>query len=295
MKRIVVTGASGFLGWNTVRVLVEEGYETVGVFCRHRVEIDGAVAVGCDLADAASVEELLARSRPDVVIHCAARADTGWCRRFPEESHRVNVGATALLAAACVRHHCRMLFVSTDLVFDGARGSYREDDRVNPLCVYGHQKALAESAVREAGPEHGICRLPLMFGDGGPAGSSFLQPLLARLAAGERLPLFVDEYRTPVCARTAAGGLLLAAQTGCPLLHLGGRERISRYELGCRIARIWGYSEESLAPVRQRDVPLCGPRPPDTSLVSEQAFSLGYRPGSVEEQLTCLKRTGTGC
>jgi len=105
------------------------------------------------------------------------------------------------------------------------------------------------------------------------------------LREGRELSLFTDELRTPVGARTAAKGLLMALGVGDGILHLGGRERISRYDLGIRLAGMLGADVGLIKPGRQRDRTVGAPRPPDVSLDSSRAYSLGYDPPALREEL----------
>ena len=123
------------------------------------------------------------------------------------------------------------VFTSTDLVFDGLNPPYKETDPVSPVNLYGEQKVMAERGILVRYPVAAICRMPLMFGVATPPATSFMQPFMQTLREGKELSLFTDEFRTPVSGKTAAQGLLLAlAISG--IIHLGGKERVSRYDFG---------------------------------------------------------------
>ena len=128
-----------------------------------------------------------------------------------------------------------------------------------------------------------------MFGAAPPNASSFLQPFIQTLRDGRELKLFVDEIRTPVSGTTAAKGLLLALEKVQGYLHLGGKERISRYEFGRLMVEIFNLPSTSLKPSRQKDVTMSASRPADVSLNSTKAFSMGYAPLSIREELEMLR------
>jgi dTDP-4-dehydrorhamnose reductase len=109
------------------------------------------------------------------------------------------------------------------------------------------------------------------------------------LTEGKELNLFIDEFRTPVSANTAAKGLLLALKKVHGIIHLGGKERISRYDFGKILAQIWQFPDDQLKSCFQEDVKMAAPRPKDVSLDSSKAFALGYHPLSVREELEILK------
>lgn len=138
-------------------------------------------------------------------------------------------------------------------------------------------------------PQTAICRMPLMFGQATPTATSFIQPFIEILQAGEELKLFVDEFRTPVSGNTAARGLLLALDKVQGYLHLGGKERISRYEFGRLLVDVLQLPKAGLNYCQQAEIKMAAPRPPDVSLDSSKAFALGYNPLSLPEELEALR------
>lgn len=288
-KRLLVTGASGALGWN-VCAAARASWQVYGIVHRHAVEIPGATRLVCDLTRLEDIGRVFQESAPDAVIHCAAAAQPDFCETHPDGSSRINVDVAVRLAELCAPAKIPYAFVSTDLVFDGTRAPYREEDPVSPINIYGAQKAAAEGAVRARHTGAVVCRLPPIFGDAGPASASFLHPWVSALRSGRTLTLFVDEFRTPVGIRTAAAGLLMALQTGGGVLHLGGKERVSRYDLGMMLAEMLGVEPSLVLQGRQRDRTIGAPRPPDVTLDSSRAYTLGYDPPSLREELAVFLR-----
>jgi len=174
-------------------------------------------------------------------------------------------------------------------VFDGTSAPYSETSAVSPLNTYGEQKVLAEELILARSPQAVICRLPLMFGDPGPVAQSFLQPLIAQLKSGSVVNLFTDEYRTPISGRAVTSGLLLALESAQGILHLGGSERISRFEFGRLVVESFNLTRANMNPCLQRDVVMAAPRPPDLSLDSSSANQLGFAPPSIAQQLKDLR------
>lgn len=288
-ETLLVTGASGFLGWNLCQQAAQR-WRVVGTYGAHPVAIAGVEMRPVDLTDEGAIAALMASVQPAAVIHLAAQSSPNICQRSPEVSHRINVDAAVLLAKLCADRAIPLVFTSTDLVFDGRRSPYREADPVNPISVYGEQKAIAEEKILSLYPWATVCRMPLMFGEAGPVAKSFLQWMLETLRSGQELALFTDEFRTPVSGRAAVQGLLLALQQGVSgLLHLGGPERIARYEFGQRLAEVMDLPRDLIRPCSQASVASAAPRPADVSLVSTQAFGLGYRPQSLLAELTALR------
>lgn len=291
MKRLLLTGASGLLGWNVCRLKRLE-YEILGVAHRHPIALEGVRCLSIDLTDRAETAGLFAKHKPHVVIHAAAATNVNWCQVNSMQSFGINVEVPRYVAALCAESAIPYVFISSDMVFDGLNPPYREQDPVSPVNRYGEQKARAEEAVVKENPEAVICRLPLMFGDPGPAAASFIQPMLEAMRAGRPLTLFTDEIRTPVSAGSAVEGIFLALRETTRIIHLGGRERISRYDFGHLLARVAGFEDAMLLPSSQGDVKMPAPRPRDVSLDSDRACRLGYSPGTLEDQLRMLLDRG---
>ena len=288
MRKLLVTGASGFLGWNLCRLAAEQ-WDVTGVYCRHPVAPDRIRVIRADLTEPRDISRMFDLVRPEAVIHAAADAFPNDCERHPDASFCINVEAAERLARYSAERGLPFVFISSDLVFDGTRAPYAEQAPLSPVNVYGSQKAEAERRVDALHPNATICRMPLMFGDPGPCAETFIQPNLRALAEGKPQDLFVDEFRTPVSGDAAAEGILMLLEREVRgLVHLGGEERISRYDFGLLLADVFGYSPDCLVSVRQAGVRMAAARPPDVSLDSSMAFSLGYSPGSLRNQLESL-------
>jgi len=284
-KKLLVTGVSGFLGWHICQAALAS-WDVVGTYNQNATVIDGVDTVALDLRDGGRIADFLDEIRPDAIIHAAALSLPNACELQPELSEKINIDATRSLSEWCGSAGVPMLFTSTDLVFDGEHAPYSEDDAVAPISVYGRHKVVAEKAILENVSNGLVCRMPLMFGyrNGRPA--SFIGPWLEKLRNGERLNLFEDESRTPVDGKSAAEGLLLALESGWSgTLHFGGRESISRYEFGLKFAKKFGVSPDSITATKIADIKMASPRARDVSLDSNNAFVLGYNPGTIDEQL----------
>ncbi|AFY46850.1 dTDP-4-dehydrorhamnose reductase [Nostoc sp. PCC 7524] len=288
MRKLLITGASGFLGWHLCQI-AKQNWQVYGTYCSHDLEIPGINLIKLNLTDFAELKQIFQEIQPDAVIHTAARSQPNFCQTHPEESHLVNVIASCNIAGLCADYQIPCAFTSTDLVFDGLNAPYKETDAVCPVNIYGEQKVLAEIGMLERYPMTAVCRMPLMFGNATPTATSFIQPFIEILTAGKELNLFIDEFRTPASADTAAQGLLLALEKVHGIIHLGGKERISRYDFGRLLVEVFQLPETGLKGCRQQDVKMAAPRPADVSLDSSQAFILGYKPLSIKEELEAIK------
>ncbi|MEH2259905.1 SDR family oxidoreductase [Nostoc sp.] len=288
MKKLLITGASGFLGWHLCQLAKQE-WEIYGTYLSHPLEIHGIKILKANLTNFQELKRIFNDVKPEAVIHTAAHSQPNFCQTNPKESHAINVIASCNIAGLCADNFIPCAFTSTDLVFDGLNAPYRETDAVCPVNLYGEQKAIAETDMLERYPLTAVCRMPLMFGAATPTAKSFIQPFIQTLQAEKELSLFIDEFRTPVSGTTAAKGLLLALEKVNGIIHLGGKERISRYDFGQILVEVFQLPASGLKSCRQQDVKMAAPRPTDVSLDSSQAFALGYRPLSVREELEAIQ------
>jgi len=268
-ERVLVTGGSGRLGPYLVRELqhvsasvqVWDGPAATGP------SAPGAIAV--DLADAAAVEQAWHAARPTVVIHAAALATVDACLKDPARAEAVNVTATGQLARLARDSQAHLACISTDLVFDGSQAPYAPDALPQPLSAYGRSKAAGERAACDTLP-CGVIRLALLYGPRLGSRPSFFDAQVAALRAGTpRMGLFTDEWRTPVDYATAARAVVdLAGQRATGVFHVGGPERMSRWEMGQRLADYLGVNPMPFDPVSRLSIPGPEPRPSDLAFDS---------------------------
>ena len=145
-KRMLITGISGLLG-NNLAFCLKDHYQILGVYHTHRVEIDGIQTRGADLISGYGLRELIARFKPDIVIHGAAQADVEVCEEYPQEAEQINVVGTKNVAGCLKGSSAKLVYISTDLVYDGIKGNFCEDDPVNPPNHYAVTKCKAEKEV----------------------------------------------------------------------------------------------------------------------------------------------------
>jgi dTDP-4-dehydrorhamnose reductase len=266
--RTLVTGASGQLGSYLLRHLAGRGREVSAWSGTRGGALFGVPLRSVDLANADAVADAFRQIRPAVVVHAGALARVADCHRDPARAERVNTRGTALVAELAAEAGARLVYVSTDLVFDGERGWYREEDPPAPLSFYGRSKAVAEPAVL-AVPRAAVVRVSLLFGPGIGGRSAFFDEQVAAFRAGRSPTLFTDEWRTPLSLAVAADALLAVADSDFTgLLHLGGPERLSRLEMGQRLAAFLGADPSGIVAVSRDQAPAAEPRPRDTSLDS---------------------------
>ena len=234
MKKILITGISGFIG-NYLHKYRPVDVQITGTYFKNKTELIGIELVQLDLA---KVDEFISQNeqRYDVVIHCAAEASLAECEIHPEKAFLLNSQATEKLAKWSTEQNSKFLFLSTDIVFFGEKGQYDEDDKPQPLNIYGKSKFDAEQNLIKIHNNAIIIRLALCLAKGLGSTSSFIDWFYKRLENDEVLPLYYDEFRTPVSAKFAAKAIWdLANNYFTGIIHLTGKEKINRYDLGIKM------------------------------------------------------------
>jgi dTDP-4-dehydrorhamnose reductase len=227
--RILIFGAKGQLGKDLVRVLES-----------------GCAVVGCDLpevdiGDAQQVQHIVDQARPDVVINAAAYTDVEAAEIREEQTFRVNaLGArhVALSAAAC---GAKVLYLSTDYVFDGnKRQPYETDEPVAASGVYARSKAAGEEAVLEANPQHFIVRTAWLYG---PGGNNFVEKILQAARTRPLLRVVIDEHGSPTHTLDLARAIEALVKTDAyGVYHCVNAGSCSRHEFACAIVYAAGLT-----------------------------------------------------
>ena len=286
-KTLLLTGATGFLGARLAPVL-----EASWRVARASRTAEGPGAVRLDLSEPDSIRRAFDLVRPDAVVHAGAEALPDPCERDPERARRVNAEATRVLAELCAASGARLVHFSTDLVFDGEKGWYGEDDATGPISVYGRTKLAAEEAVLSKAPGAVVLRVSNVYGRPLGTRSCFVDELRAALAAGRPIGAFVDQWRSPTDGDSLPEVVsrLLADPDLEGVYHWAGAERATRFETAIALCRVFGFDERLVHPTRAADKAFAAPRPRDTSLDSSRlSAAVGLAPTPMAAGFAALK------
>jgi len=281
VKRLLVTGGSGYLGRHILRVAISD-WDVHFTYYRHPLEVRGCTGHPLDIRDPVAVRQLVADLRPDVVIHTAYSMD-------PALLDAVVVDGTRHVVAAAEEAKARLVHVSSDVIFDGEHGPYAEADPPSPITAYGRAKGQAES-IAAGHPDVAIVRTSLIFGFDPPDKRS--RWVLDSIRQGQPITLFTDEYRCPVYVVDLATALLELAESDYPgILNVASPQALTRYEFGVLVARAWHEDPARLTPGVSEESGLARPR--DCRLdVSRAQHVLRTPLRATSAVLQAFRRTG---
>lgn len=269
MARLLVTGASGLLGANLV-LEASADHEVVAVCHNHPIRLPGVRTECADLTQPEETQRVMEGAAPEWVIHSAAEADVEVCEGDPVRAHRLNCDMAGYVAEAARAARARLVHISTDAVFDGRRGGYREEDEPNPINVYGRTKLEGEWAVLAAHPDAVIARTNF-FGWNALPKLSLVEWFLQNLEAGRPFPGFTDVTVSPILVNHLAPLLLrMLASTLTGIYHVVGREMVSKYELGVALATAGGLDPALVRPTSVDEADLRAARPKRLNLSVEK-------------------------
>ena len=249
--RILIVGASGFIGDYLIRRLrhnadleVTSTYhnrETQGIDQSwHRTEI----------TDHQRLEQVFSQARPDVVVLLAAIADVGTAERAPGRATEVNVDGAAHVARLCTQHQAKLIFLSSEYVFGGDRGNYREDDSPDPNTHYGWTKWQAELVVAREAAQWSIVRTSLVYGWPLPGRRNLATVIIDRLKSGETYEGDTRTYRTPIYVEHLTEGITqLVADYHPGIFHIGGADWMNMYQFGHAVAGVFDLDSRLVHPV----------------------------------------------
>ncbi len=245
--------------------------------------------VPLDITNPDAISQTFVDFAPDVVINCAAMTQVDECESNREACWQVNAIAVDNLAKNCLARGTRLIQVSTDFVFDGQNGPYKEGARPNPLSYYGRSKLAGENYARGAGMDKwSIVRTVLIYGVAeGLQRSNFVWWLKDNLEAGKTVKIVTDQWRTPTYALDLAAGIeKMVRFSKQGVYHLAGRELFSVFEFAKEIAKTLDLDDSLILPADESTFTQAATRPSKSGFIILKAESeLGYSPHSTRESV----------
>lgn len=272
--RIAIIGASGLVGSNCLRYFRNQGHEVVGTYFSY----PAADTVFLDTLNPQNPQNADLKSfSPEVIINCGALTHVDYCEQNPDESYAKTVASHAYVLRLAKECHARVVYISTDYVFDGIAGPYREEDAVNPLSVYGRHKLEAERATLESNAQNLVLRVTNVYGDE-ERGKNFVARIVDQAKNGQKLTLNlpVDQYATPVNGGDVARALRLLLRDGkSGIYHIASTDFLNRVELALKVLNYFPGAEYELHPKRTPELNQPAARPLMGGLITAK-FSSEY-------------------
>ena len=293
--KILVTGANGLLGQTVVKLLLEKQYEVIATGRgEERVDVNsssGYIYKDLDITDGPAIEQLIMEQRPAIIVHAAAMTQVDQCELHKQDCYNINVTATRFIIDAAKAIGARLIFVSTDFVFDGNNGPYTENDEPAPVNYYGSTKLVAEKAVMESGLDYAIARTILVYGSVPATGRTNIVGFVRQnLEANKPIKMVTDQVRTPTFVDDLARGIILIIEkNGKGIYHLSGEQEMTPYDIAIETAKFFGLSEDLISKASSNDIKQPAVRPAKTGFnISKAKKELGYQPKSFREGLDDL-------
>nr|AFD03360.1 dTDP-4-dehydrorhamnose reductase [uncultured bacterium W5-47b] len=291
-RKFLITGGSGLLG-QYLNVEAAKEDDILTIYNNNVGNCSEFKSTKADITNFNMMKEIFSSSKPDVVIHTAAVTNPIPLRgQNPKDVYNVNVNATKNIADLCKQFDAKLIYISTDLVYAGYRGSMlKEEAKLIPVSLYAETKLMGEMKVIETLENYLILRTALLYGFGLNHSRCHFHKMTEELKNGNPVKLFVDQFRTPIFLQDAAEITIKIAQMdiNSETINLGGVERVSRYELGKFLCSVGNYDKTLLQKVSLDDIPEL-PKVEDVSLNTDKLQALGFKQMSIEESISKIIR-----
>ena len=290
MQKVLITGANGFVGYYLTEQLLHKGYSVIATGkgeCRLPFLQNNFNYQSLDFTDKESVENIFEEYKPNVVVHCGAMSKPDECELNKEAAFRTNVTGTMHLLNAAEKLNCFFIFLSTDFVFSGDEGMYKEDDERKPVNYYGETKLLAEDGIKKYSLPWAIVRTILVYGKPFLSRQNILTMVASALTEGEELNIFNDQVRTPTYVEDLAKAIVSVIEKKAGgIYHISGEDVLTPYQMAIAVAQYLQLDGTLIHKVEEKDFSQPAKRPLKTGFnISKAKRDLNYQPLSFSEGL----------
>jgi dTDP-4-dehydrorhamnose reductase len=288
--KVLVTGASGLLGSRLCQIALKRNHEVYSAYNQHKPPYGTAIEL--NILDSRRQRNVLRKIKPEAIVHAAALTDVDKCELEKELAWKTNVEATNNLVQLCKEHRTFLVYVSTDYVFDGEKGMYKETDKATSINNYGLTKLKGEEAVR-ALDNYCIARGSVIYGSTPATGkTNFALWLLDKLKIKEEVKIINDQWNSPTLNVNMAETILEILEKRVQgIFHIAGATRLSRYEFAERIAETFNLDKKYIKPVTSEQMNFIAKRPRDSSLdVSKAMRNFASKPLEIGDALGRMEK-----
>ena len=297
MKKIVITGSNGLLGQTLVNLLMKapENYSVFGLSKGdNRMNRNDFLYYDIDITNYSQLEECITYIQPSFIINTAAMTNVDTCELKPEECNNLNIEAVKYLTQICTKLNIHFIQISTDFIFDGSKGIYKETDLPNPLSIYGHSKLKAENIVKNSGVNFSILRTILVYGKGvNLKRNNIVLWVKDMLENNKENTIVDDQYRMPTYVEDLAMACKLIVDKNISgVYHISSNELLSVFEIANQIADVFGLNKKLIKPISSKTLNQKAIRPQKTGFdLSKTIKELDFQPTSFLLGLKRFKQT----
>jgi dTDP-4-dehydrorhamnose reductase len=288
--KFLISGASGLLGSKIAELAEEEGHQVFSGYFSQEPMFGKPIKL--DIKDKKSILEIISDIKPDTIIHSAALTNVDECEKNKKLAEEINVVGTKSIAEAAKDNNAHLSYVSTDYVFDGSKGMYKEEDKTNPVNFYGQSKLHGEKAVEEINEEFLIARTSVIYG-ARPASGKINSALwlIESLEKNQEIRVLTDQFISPTLNTNLAKMVLEASERRlCGIYHMAGASRASRFEFAIKLAETFNLNESLIRKSSISDMDWVAKRPKDSSLDVSKIYNvLKTKPMNLSEALILMK------
>jgi len=287
MKNVLITGGSGLLG-QYLNIAISKKFNIHTTYRNNPGNCKEFKSSKIDIRNIDELQMIFQEFNPEIVIHTAAITNPIVKEnQSAKEYFDTNVIATKNISMLCEKYKTKLIYISTDLVYAGYRGSFLEEDaKLIPTTLYAETKLVGEMKVKETTDNYLILRTALLYGFGLNHSRGHFHTMYEDLKNGKPTKLFTDQFRTPLSLRDASRIItdLTAMELKGETINLGGIERVSRYELGEMLCLSTKFDKNLLQKITMDEIPNF-PKVEDVSLNTDKLQSLGLKSRSIEENI----------
>ena len=287
--KVLVTGGSGLLG-SAISHHFKDFFDVTSTYTTHKLEIEGCKIIFMDITNANSILTSIKKIKPEIIIHTAALVGVGICEKEPEVAHKINVQGTKNIVEVARKINSKIIYISTDYVFDGKKGNYSEQDKPNPINVYGKTKYEGELLIDTK--KNAIVRTSIYGWNIIKDKRSFSTWIVDDLRNNKQINVFIDNINSMMLVNNLAEALKeFIDKELSGVMNIVSSEKTSKYGFALKLAEVFKLDKELIKPIRNDEAPGSDKRPLDVSLSTSKARKeLKTKLLSAKESLLELKK-----
>ena len=279
--KILVLGGSGLIGNFFIHNSIN--HEIITTFNKTKINASNAISKKINLPeDWAKLQDLILEEKPDVVLNSMAFSNIDFCEINKEEVYALHVKITEKITALCSKINSKIVFLSTDYVFDGKKGNYTENDKTNPINYYGHTKDLAEKIILK-NENNLVLRTAMVYGSSSKV--RFLRYVIENLKKDQEINTYDDIFNSATLLDDLTNGISKAIEFDASgIYHIVGSSCVSRFDFAKTVAKVFNFNENLVKPVSILSAKLKAKRPINPCLNNSKASkTFGIKFSSINE------------